>query len=97
MRLRWDDLLDDYEQRIRHITRSLATGAIVETPEFIPPDGDIEPPSQAQIARFRGLQGRAAVAAGALLERLDTNRRQAQETRRTTEAHKAYIVADGLG
>ncbi|MCP3934281.1 MAG: hypothetical protein GY708_02790 [Actinomycetia bacterium] len=95
--LGWDELLDDYEVRIRRITRSLDTGAIVETPDFVPPVGDVEPPSQAQVARFRELQGHAAVAAGALLERLDANRQQAKETRRATEVHKAYLVADGLG
>lgn len=90
----WDDLLDDFEDRIDAIREMAAGDELLETIEpFSPPSGEAEPPNSEQLERLHGLHEAAIDATHALLARRDELRRELDELRRGADGRRHYVAA----
>ncbi len=92
--LDWDDLLDDFEDRIEAIREMAAGDELLETIEpFTPPDGAAGTPDPDQIERFRELHAAAVEATHALLARRDELRREFEGLQRGADGRRHYVAA----
>ena len=95
--LDWDDLLDDYEDRIDAIWSVLEDDGELLTEPFIAPVGSAKTPDQAQLDRFHRLSLDAAEAASELTKRLQTNRGESSNLQLGSKARRAYVGTKRLG
>lgn len=95
--LEWDDLLDDYEDRIDSIwAMSESDGAEgdLEIEPFAAPEGTATRPEQHHIERFRSLERDAAAAAAALTERRNDATADFAAMQRSLAGRRHYVTSD---
>jgi len=93
----WDDLLDDYEDRIDAIWSALEDGGELNTPMFVYPAGVVGTPTAKQQQRFADLQTDAADAEVELGNRLEVNRSEHSSLQLRSKARRTYVGAQRLG
>lgn len=92
--LDWDDLLDDFEDRIDAIREMAAGEELLETIEpFTPPPGEAGPPDAEQLERLAELHAAAIDATAALLARREELRRELDGLRRGADGRRHYVAA----
>ncbi|NOX30051.1 MAG: hypothetical protein GXP35_08400 [Actinobacteria bacterium] len=95
--LDWDDLLDDFEDRVDEIWFVLDHGGQLETQIFSRPEGTPAAPTTAQQDRLSKLQADAVDAAAELNKRLETNRSESSTLQRGSKARRTYVGTKRLG
>lgn len=92
----WPATLDDFEERILRVERSLSTGEWGELPPWEPPHEHLCPPGDAEIERVRSLLDRAEGVRRRVLEAMTAEGRELARGRSRRDAARRYLASEAL-
>lgn len=92
----WSAILDDFEERIRRVERSLSTGEWDELPPWEPPGEDLGQPGGAEVERLRSLLDRADRVRRRVLEAMAAEGRELARGRSRRDAARRYLASEAL-
>lgn len=92
----WSAALDDFEERVLRVERSLSTGEWGELPPWGPPREHPGPPGDAEVERLRSLLDRAERVRQQVLEAMTAERREVARGWSRWHAARRYLVSEAL-